>query len=345
MIGRPSSEAPGRPPPGKALVIGAQGVIGSFLARALREAGWEVRRGGRRPERSDDFRQVDLDREDTVVPACAEADLVVSSVYHPALFAERAVLRDGGVLLHLEDLPPDDRARLTEGAADPRGLVVDRTGLGGVTGLALAEMLRDHPEADAAEFGFILSAAERVGPRGGIFVHRLLGGTTHHRTAAVELPEPFGRRRCMEAAPQVAESFLGDAVGARARHAYLRFEPRPVSGLLRALNGLRLLSRLPQAAFTVGGRKAPKELSAQLTYHWAMVRRKGEPLASAFVRGNGDYRSTVSATVILAGALVPQPRTVPPCPGVRRLDELLSLSEIEIALRERGISITRSTSA
>jgi hypothetical protein len=324
-------------------VIGAQGVIGSFLARALREAGWEVIRGGRRPERSDDFRRVDLDREDTVVPACAEADLVVSSVYHPGLSAERAVLRDGGVLLHLEDLPPDDRARLREAAPDPRGLVVDRTGLGGVTGLALAEMLRHHPEGDATEFGFILSAAERVGLRGGIFVHRLLGGLTHHRTVTVELPEPFGRRRCFEVAPRVTESFLGDAVGARARHAYLRFEPRPLSGLLRTLNALRLLSRLPQAAFTVGSGKTPKDLSAQLTYHWAMVRRKGEPLASAFVRGNGDYRSTVSATVVLADALVPQSDAEPPCTGMRRLDELLTLREIEPALGEHGISITRGT--
>jgi hypothetical protein len=345
MIGRASTEAQEGPAQGKALVIGAQGVIGGFLARALREAGWEVTRGGRRPERSDDFRWVDLDREDTVVPACAEADLVVSSVYHPALFAERTVLRDGGVLLHLEDLPPDDRARLREEAPDPRGLVVDRTGLGGVTGLALAEMLRDHPEADAAEFGLILSAAERVGPRGGIFVHSLLRGPTHHRTVTVELPEPFGRRRCMEAAPRVTESLLGDAVGARARHLYLRFEPRPLSGLLRALNGLRLLSRLPQAAFTLGSGKAPEELSAQPTYHWVLVRREGEPLASAFVRGNGDYRSTVSAMVVLAGGLVPQLGAEPPRTGVRRLDELLSLSEIEPALHERGISITRGTSA
>jgi uncharacterized protein YbjT (DUF2867 family) len=56
MIGRPSTEAHAPPPPGKALVIGAQGLIGSFLAGALREAGWEVRRGGRRPEHSVDFR-------------------------------------------------------------------------------------------------------------------------------------------------------------------------------------------------------------------------------------------------------------------------------------------------
>ena len=216
---------------GRALVIGAQGVIGSFVARALRESGWEVRRGGRSRERADDFRPVDLDREDTVASTCAEADLIVSAVYHPALFAERAVLRHGGVLLHLEDLLPDDRARLREMTPAPQGLVIDRTGLGGVTGLALAEMLRDHPEADAAEFGFVLSAAERVGPRGGMFVHRLLGGRAHHRTVTVELPEPFGRRRCLEAGPQVTEILLGDAVGARARHFYLRFEPRPLSGL------------------------------------------------------------------------------------------------------------------
>jgi hypothetical protein len=157
----------------------------------------------------------------------------------------------------------------------------------------------------------------------------------------VELPEPFGRRRCIEAALQVTEDLLADAVGARARHFYLRFEPRPLSGFLRALNGLRLLSRLPQAAFTAGSSKTPDELSAQLTYQWATVRRNGEPLESAFVRGNGDYQSTVNATVVLAGALVPQDDAAPFRTGMRRLDELLSLNEIEPALQELGISITR----
>jgi nucleoside-diphosphate-sugar epimerase len=74
----------------RVLVIGAQGVLGSFIARQFREAGWAVTRGGRRPEIAEDFRLVDLDRSETIAEACGEADLVVSTVRHPALPAERA---------------------------------------------------------------------------------------------------------------------------------------------------------------------------------------------------------------------------------------------------------------
>src|SRR5256885_7149640 len=96
----------------RALVIGAQGVLGSFIARRFREAGWDVIRGGRRPEAAEDFRLVDLDRPQTVATTCRDSDLVVSTVRHPALSAERAVLAGGGVLLSLDDLPAAERARL-----------------------------------------------------------------------------------------------------------------------------------------------------------------------------------------------------------------------------------------
>jgi NAD(P)-dependent dehydrogenase (short-subunit alcohol dehydrogenase family) len=46
----------------KVLMIGAQGVLGTFMARAFRDAGWQVTRGGRRPETAADFTLVDLDR-------------------------------------------------------------------------------------------------------------------------------------------------------------------------------------------------------------------------------------------------------------------------------------------
>src|SRR5438128_9638896 len=109
----------------RVLVIGAQGVLGSFIARRFREASWVVTRGGRRPETAEDFRLVDLDQPDTVAEACREADLVVSTVRHPSLLAERAVLTAGGVLLNLDDLPAAQRALLERDVKRPRRLVVD----------------------------------------------------------------------------------------------------------------------------------------------------------------------------------------------------------------------------
>jgi len=58
---------------GRILVIGAQGVLGSFIARSLADAGYGVLRAGRRQESDSSFRLLDLDRPETVAAACREA--------------------------------------------------------------------------------------------------------------------------------------------------------------------------------------------------------------------------------------------------------------------------------
>ena len=82
----------------RVLIIGAQGVLGTLLARGFREAGSHVVRGGRRPERAADFRLVDLDQPETVSQALAEVGLAVSTVRDDKLAAERAVLSEGGIV-------------------------------------------------------------------------------------------------------------------------------------------------------------------------------------------------------------------------------------------------------
>ena len=49
------------------LILGAQGVLGNFTARALQAAGHRVLRGGRRVETTADFRLVDLERIGTLM--------------------------------------------------------------------------------------------------------------------------------------------------------------------------------------------------------------------------------------------------------------------------------------
>ena len=70
------------------LVLGAQGVLGSVLARAFADAGWDVVRAGRRPQ--DGVRLVDLDRPDTVRAALQDVDLVANPVPDERLVAERS---------------------------------------------------------------------------------------------------------------------------------------------------------------------------------------------------------------------------------------------------------------
>src|SRR5438128_11199216 len=95
----------------RVLVIGAQGVLGTFIARSFSQAGWEVIRAGRRPECAPDFRRLDLDDTDSVSRVCGEADLVVNTACHPELGPEHAVLRQGGILIDLIELPQAEQAR------------------------------------------------------------------------------------------------------------------------------------------------------------------------------------------------------------------------------------------
>jgi len=320
----------------RVLVIGGQGVLGSFIVRRFRAAGWVATRGGRRPEAADDFRLVDLDRPETVSEACREADLVVSTVRHPALVAERAVLAAGGVLLNLDDLPAAGRARLERDGPPPQGLVVDRAGLYGVGGLAAAELFAEHPEADTLEYGFMMSAKEIAGRAGGIFAHRSLSGGGRLETVTVDLPEPFGRRRCLGSARGAAE-LVGPLARGRNVRLYLCFLPAAFNGLFLTLNVLRLAARLPLAVFTTGRGKLPAELSRQPTCHWTAVWRAGKRLAGRIVMGSGDYRSSVEATLVFAEALFASKGTQPHRRGVFGVDELLTLREILPALEKNGI--------
>src|SRR5687768_14928198 len=94
------------------LVIGAQGVLGTFLAREFSSAGWQVIRAGRRPEDAPDFRLVDLDDPADLRQACAGMDLVVNTAHHRELAPERTVLRQGGTLINLTDFTPPQRVKL-----------------------------------------------------------------------------------------------------------------------------------------------------------------------------------------------------------------------------------------
>ena len=328
----------------RVLVIGAQGFLGSFIAHALAAAGWRVTRAGRRPEDGAAFRLVDLDRPDTVSEACRDVELVVTTVRHHGLAAERAVLRDGGILLHLDDLPIAERDRLRRETTAPKGLVVDRSGLGGVMALAIADLLGRHPEADAVDYGFIVSVAEAAGRAGGAFVHRLLAGSGRHRTASVQLPEPFGRRRCIEAGPAV-EDMLREIVGTRTLRLFVCFLPTAFSAGMLALNTLGLASRLPLAMFAVGRRRVPPEPSRQETCHWVDVRRGGALVGSRFVRGAGDYRMTVAATEVFADALVPAAGALPRRTGLYGIEQVLSLGEVTAALAARGVVLSDHASA
>ena len=80
----------------RVLVIGAQGVLGTLVARAFDEAGWQVTRGARRCDSEHlrhvdlHFRHVDLEEPETLERALAEVDTVVNTVPDENLVARAA---------------------------------------------------------------------------------------------------------------------------------------------------------------------------------------------------------------------------------------------------------------
>jgi NAD(P)-dependent dehydrogenase (short-subunit alcohol dehydrogenase family) len=323
----------------KVLVIGAQGVLGSFIAKQLSEFGWEVTRAGRRPEKTQGFRRVDLADHAAVSQACGEIDIVVSTAHHPDLILEKTILREGGTLIDLIELSESERARLDSETSDPEGLVVIHTGLGGVAYLAIADLLRENPAADAAEYALMVSAAGSSGRAGRLFAHRLLTGASHHASAAIPFPEPFGTRRClgvgdMEGVPRAA-------VGAAPVRHYLCMQPGALNGLARALNAARIISALPRASFTAGSKKLPDELSEERICEWVAVSRNATRLASQALEGSGYYRMTIAATLTFAEALSSNGNRQT---GVRSIDELLTLPELLPVLERRKIAVRKPAS-
>jgi NAD(P)-dependent dehydrogenase (short-subunit alcohol dehydrogenase family) len=322
----------------RVLVTGAQGVLGSFIASFLSDAGWEVTRAGRRAESVHDFRLLDLGDAKSVSEACRGADLVVNTAHHPELVLERTILRAGGTLVDLIELPEGERAHLRREIAEPGGLAVVDTGLGGVAYLALAELLREHPDADGAEYALMVSASGSSGPAGALFGHRLLTGARHHRSATIPFAEPFGRRRCLEVGAE-GDGVLRRTVRAKAIRHYLCMQPRALNGVLLTLNAARLISLLPRASFTAGAREMPAELSDEPICEWVAVNRAGQRLAARTLGGRGYYRMTAAATVAFAEALVESPGAARSTRGLRSIDELVTLPELQPALEARGIAI------
>src|SRR2546429_7724968 len=104
----------------KVLVLGAQGVLGSVLARSFADEGWEVLRAGRRPESG--VRLVDLDRPETLRHVLEDVDLVANPVPDERLVAEEVVLERGPALVNVSAVPAARGWALERGADSGAGL-------------------------------------------------------------------------------------------------------------------------------------------------------------------------------------------------------------------------------
>ncbi len=317
----------------RVLIIGARGVLGSLTSSAFTAAGWAVRSGVRRPKPGQIH--VDLDRPDSIAAAFDEGELVVNTVPHLGLFAERFVLEHGGVLINTSALPAAAGRALRAVAGSARGTVVMNAGLApGVTTLVAADLLRLHPDAEELEFVFTLSSTTPRGPASAEFVRRGLTAVARHRTVVVPLPEPFGERRCVGFGEGDAGWLGGVAEGLVVRMYICITEPAANQRLVE-LNAAAAITELPR--WLIGTRRPPAELTAssEPVAHWIAAYRGERRLAARIVQCRGDFLHAALSTVLIADALLRQQTRG----GCFDPEEIFTLSGLEAQLRTAGIIV------
>ena len=316
------------------LVIGARGVLGSLIADAFERAGWEVRRGARRPSGRPGECVLDVERPETLEVALDGVDIAVTTVPHPDLPAERSVLARGGTLLSVVALTSEETRGLRGSSGTPRGTVVPNAGLiPGVANLVAAELLRAHPDADAVELVMTASASGTHGRAGGRFAYDNLRTRARHRTAVVPLPAPYGERSCIEFA-EGCDGWLGSLAEGREVRAYVCFVQRLQQLGLLAANAVGACRLLPRAQF-VAERRGADGGSRDPVAEWVAVLRGSRRLAAAAVECEGDYRATAVAAVAFAQRALE--RDLPP--GCYDPQELFTLEELAPGLARAGVRV------
>lgn len=319
----------------RVLVIGAHGVLGALTARAFAEAGWLVRSGARDPRPGDV--QIDLGRPESVAAALCEHELVVNTVPHPDLLAERHVLERGGTLINTAALPAAAARSLRAVAGGARGTVLMNAGLApGVTTLVAAHLLRLHPQATELEIVFTVSLTAARGPASAGFVHSGLTAVERHRTVLVPLPSPFGERRCLGFGEGDAGWLGGIAEGRIVRQYICIAEPETHDRLLEINRGAGMRT-LPRSLIDARRDSSGPPPGREPVAHWVAAARAGHRLGSRAVRCRGDFLHAARSTIIFADAL----RSGRAHGGCFDPEEICTLGEIEGRLRDAGIVIER----
>lgn len=316
-------------------VIGAQGALGSTVAKQFESAGWRVHPAGRRADRREGFRRLDLDRPETVVSAVGDVDLVVSAVPDPGCAAERIVLSHGGLLVNCSDLPAQAAVGIAATVEEPKGTVLINAGLApGVGNLVAADLLTEHPEADCVEVAITVHARETSGKAAGEFAHRALTSRRHHRVIKLPMPMPFGELSFIQVAER-EDVGMGAVAGHRRNETYLGFADPPINLAARAINRMRLMSILPRAAFLIGRGGATEEASRHPCAIWIGVRRGNRRLGASILECEGDYRTTAASARVFGEALLERPTR----PGCFNPEDLFSLNDLLPALGEVGLRV------
>jgi hypothetical protein len=278
---------------------------------------------------------VDLDSVDSVAAALRKDELVVNTVPHHGLLAERVVLERGGALVNTSALPAVAARSLRAVAGGARGTVLMNAGLApGVTNLVAADLLRSHPNTDELEIVFTFSASAPRGPASTEFVHRGLTNVPRHGTALIPLPEPFGERRCL-AFGEGDAGWIGGIAEGRLVRAYICIAETPVHERVLASNDGGAMHRLPRSSFTWRQRLADVTPGDEPVAHWVAARRGERRLAARTIETRGDFLRAALSTVVFAEALLDHRDSG----GCFDPEEICTLADVEPRLATAGIRV------
>ena len=325
----------------RVVVFGAQGVLGGLCSTALRDAGLDVIRSGRRAESAADFRLADLADPTSLPAACGDVDLLVTTVREPTHALERYALDNGLPLLSVAVYRSRERAELKELAEGAEGLLILDAGLGpGLSSILHKELLAAHPDADEIEAASTFSAFEPSGRGTGVDTHPAFQTASRYRSALIEFPQPFGRLRCIRLGGPEADTMLfGDLASQLPVRAYVYVTESLARAEFLALNALGLLPKAPLWLFTVGSgwKRARDKRKPQC--HVAAVLRGGERVAASAISGSGNYAMSATAMAAYAKALLEQRERGALPSGAMGVEEVFSMAELREHLEKGGVRI------
>jgi len=326
----------------RAVVIGAQGTLGSFVARELRLRGWDILRAGRRPESAPDFRRVDLDDQATWGDTFVGSELIVSTVPHSELLLERHMLETGGVLLSPATVPRAALEKLTAYQRNPKGVVIPHAGLTpGLSNLLAAALLEAAPDADELAIGLIFKALGASGEKGRKWVFRLFAEGVVSPVRAVQLPSPLGFRGCVST-DLSAEGWLVDTHRPPVQRLEFCMAEKPIDAMLRGLSSIHLATLFSRIAAPAYMHRIPRPTDEQI-YQWAWVRRPSGAKQGWLISATGDYRSTAVAVRLFAEAIFRLNADSRLPRGLVRLQDVLKMNDVKKEFAASGISILEWT--
>lgn len=322
------------------LVVGAQGCLGSFVAKEFARQGWTVLRAGRRPDSSTDFRHIDLDEPLTWNAALADVDLVVSTVPHPGLPLERHVLETGGLCLSAATVPRSALRRLDIPPRDVRGTVVPHIGLTpGLSNLLAEDLLRLHPRASEIDIGLTFAASGASGEEGREWVFRHFAEAETSLRRPVPLPPPIHTRACVWTS-LVDEGWLPNEHSPPVQRLEFCMIEKSVDALLRGLASAHLMALFARIYAPSYRRRLPSPTHEQI-YQWASVREPSGTEHGWLISARGDYRSTAIAIVLFAESLWRRAGNSELPRGLRRIQDVFTLRQMKDDFAQRGIEVHR----